>query len=116
MSAHAGSRQLSARDSRSASGSARQPSSHGRGARVAKNLRDHVRILLRGDTDGWALSTFSGIAGLSVLLFSLASCSGRYYLWGMQTIIISLGDDTITLTCDLANASAPLLVDGQEIG
>jgi len=32
------------------------------------------------------------------------------------TVIISLDDDAITLTCDLANAAAPLLVDGQEIG
>src|SRR5690606_23579152 len=32
------------------------------------------------------------------------------------TVIISLGDDSVFLTCDLANAAAPLRVDDQEIG
>ena len=30
----------------------------------------------------------------------------------MQTITITYGDETATLTCDLADASAPLRVDG----
>lgn len=34
----------------------------------------------------------------------------------MTTIKITYGGESVTLTCDLAQASAPLLVDGEPIG
>jgi hypothetical protein len=34
----------------------------------------------------------------------------------METIKITLGGETVTLRCNLSEASAPLLVDGEQVG